>query len=451
MVAMTLAIAKISRLTKIFAEKKMGSFEQAGNFFAKQILIIHLDEKAANTLAGQAAALTAVATASRAFLGGVELSGALGTKLLLGLPFETIGEAAKAFGARPSADGAYTVFVGDVPPGYKGHGIQGWWDRWRAGIRPTHSPQPQGGGRVSLAGIAAAAVAVSQAFSFIMGNKIAGWESWDVNLWDPTDKTSLGPEHVRLPLNLWFIGMGNLGQAYLWSLMLLPFKSPKNIQPVFQDMDHVKEENIVTSILATETWVGKRKTLLAADWALKRGFDPKIWDFALNEKFQNPVDDPFYALAGLDSMDARKLLSYCKFPYLLNAGLGSTSRNDHAFDLERFDEKWGPNDCYKDTVAPKDDLLKENLKLDAYQEQICKGDHVKCGMYEIAESSAAVPFVSAFVGALAITRTIQLASGIRPYRVLSGSTVELVDLRVVSEPEFGKHEIGIYSEGMDCA
>lgn len=448
---MTYSIKDNSRLTKIFAEKNLLTFEEADVLVNKQTLVVFIDEESSKTLAGQGAALTILATASRCFQGGVELRGDLKAKCLLGLPFETIGAAAEAFGAKKVSADSFVIFVGGVPKDFRGRGIQVWWDRWRAGIRPSFAPQQCGGGKVVLAGVAAAGVAVSQAFTAVFfKDKLAGREPWDVNLWDPTDKEGIGPARVCLPLNLWFIGMGNLGQAFLWSFLLLPFRKPQNVQTVFQDFDFIKIENWITSILTTKDWVGKKKTALALHWASQKGFNVSLFDFKLTEKFVHPTDEPFYALAGLDSMEARKLLVYCKFPYLLSAGLGSTADNFHSFDIDIFDELWGPEKCYGETADIKRDIGAANLKKEAYKKHLGKDEATKCGMVEIAESSAAVPFVSAFVGALAITRMIQLASDIRPDRVTSGSTAQLTPLRVWPKPEFGKNHLGLYSEAMDC-
>jgi hypothetical protein len=41
----------------------------------------------------------------------------------------------------------------------------------------------------------------------------------------------LGPRlrEVFLPAGLWLVGLGNLGQAYLWSLTLLPYAHPDEV------------------------------------------------------------------------------------------------------------------------------------------------------------------------------------------------------------------------------
>src|SRR5208283_1271476 len=105
----------------------------------RNALAIRIGDEAADTAAGQAAALTAVITASRCFLGGVTLSGAIDHPLLVPLPLtaNTLREAAHMFGAvaELKLQPRRTIIIGSGghSPGWS---IRAIWNGWSAGVAP---------------------------------------------------------------------------------------------------------------------------------------------------------------------------------------------------------------------------------------------------------------------------------------------------------------------------
>jgi hypothetical protein len=47
----------------------------------------------------------------------------------------------------------------------------------------------------------------------------------------------LSPNEDEPALRLWLIGLGHLGQAYLWALGLLPYASSDAVSLILQDTD----------------------------------------------------------------------------------------------------------------------------------------------------------------------------------------------------------------------
>lgn len=103
-------------------------------------------------------------------------------------------------------------------------------------------------------------------------------------------KEAAGPVIERLPSSLWLIGLGNLGQAYLWTLSLLPYEKPEDVKLVLQDFDVLAESNTSTSLLTRGELVGTRKTRAMAAWAEARGFEAAI--------VERPFLQPIFALVG---------------------------------------------------------------------------------------------------------------------------------------------------------
>lgn len=69
------------------------------------------------------------------------------------------------------------------------------------------------------------------------GTPVAGKRSVSLSLWEPApnvdwlEEDDREPEIAYLPNQLWLIGLGHLGQAYLWGLGLLSFSDDKITNP----------------------------------------------------------------------------------------------------------------------------------------------------------------------------------------------------------------------------
>jgi hypothetical protein len=118
---------------------------------------------------------------------------------------------------------------------------------------------------VPLAPMLAAALAVSEAFFHVQGETtVAGWRSVGFSLWQPSRADWLyadlnAPPLRYLPSSLWLIGLGNLGQAYLWALGLLPYPHPTGLSLVLQDVDIITPSTVSTSILSELSMAGTKR------------------------------------------------------------------------------------------------------------------------------------------------------------------------------------------------
>ena len=195
---------------------------------------MRLDDAQARDPHHQAVLLTAVALARRVFLGGVTVAAPAELPLLAPLPFgRTLGEAVGALGAyiAPLPNGVPVIDIGGVPQArHCTFHIRALFSGWRGGIVPADAegclePAPI----MALAPMLAAALAVNEAFLFVSGQSgIAGRRSVGLSLWNPStdinwlDAAVDEPALQLLPLRLWLIGLGHLGQAYLWGLGSFP-------------------------------------------------------------------------------------------------------------------------------------------------------------------------------------------------------------------------------------
>jgi len=431
--------SETSRIRAALVNTGRHSFSEAEEKLAASRLTIEVGDAAARTAAGQAAFLTATVTATRCF-GRVEVEGSLDAPILCPLPIEakSLSDAARQFGANTERENelAPTVLIGSGVAAGNGL-VQAYWDGWIAGCAPGRNPRTIGRGDCALAGVASGALAVGQAFLAAQGDVRGGQFEQQLSLWSPEtgDGGASGPgppmNEIYLPKDLWFIGLGNLGQAYLWSLTMLPYPRPEDVMLFFQDDQLVGKENWGTSILVQRGKYGMLKTRVAENWALARGFQARRIDRRLDSNLRRSDSEPGIALAGLDGMPARCLLGHRGFEYIIDSGLGATVDDYRRFRINVFDSARNPADHFQGLEGQTKEVTQELLQLPAYQALARSRADSGCGAAMLADIAVAVPFVSALVGALTITQAIRIASGEAYHVGMTGDTGDLNGLRAV--------------------
>jgi hypothetical protein len=404
-----------SRILKAMVDSGRYSFPVAQARLAAATLTVHLDAAVAGEPAAQAAAITALATAARCFPGGVWLSGPHDTPLVVPGCAATIGEMAVELGVRVGTPvTSRTVIIGPEPHAAPIWAIRAWWDGWLTGIRPRADAISPGDGSNSLSGIAAGALAVGHAFRAESGEDAFGPRLAQViSLWSP-GTVEQGPAHFYLPDALWLVGLGNLGQAYLWCLGFLPYRKPSDLQLFLQDADVVRDVNWGTSLLVRSGCYGMLKTRLAEDWAIDRGFRVRRIDRFIDATTQRTPTEPAIALSGLDSIAARMLLDSTGFDRVVDCGLGNDAAGYHRFRLNVFSPDYGACQHFAEIAHEEEkrtaDAKMRNLNLPAYKDGEAVHPDGICGMAELAGASVAAPFVSAFAATLAVTQAIRMAN-----------------------------------------
>ena len=253
--------------------------------------------------------------------------------------------------------------------------------------------------------MAAGALAVREIFANRIGQARAGKRASIVSLWEPwrpADEAEDGPALVALAANLWFVGLGHLGQGYLWSLALLP--STGDLL-VLQDDQDAGVENEATGLLTCGADIGQRKVRVASSW-----FEPQ-WKTSHIERRNHgdmriTVDDPAIVFAGLDNVKARLNIAGTGFDYMIDAGVGHGPVDFESLQLRVLRKGADAASQWKAPAKAKD--VEAMLDRDGYRD-LAKQD--RCGAFELAEGSVAVPFVGAFVGALGMAQGMRIASG----------------------------------------
>jgi hypothetical protein len=406
MVAMALD-RHIARLAKILVDSEGISFEDAQARLRALTLDIVVGADATSP-AAHAAVLTAVSVGSRTFVGGVCVTGATGQRFNSALPLktDTLADAAAQVGAsRLEGSPTQRIFIGAAEDPGETSAIATWWRGWRAGVAESGAALSDEGLN-PLAGIAAGALAVGAAFGAARGSALDCPS--EVDLWpvDPGEDAPGFPE-IFLPGALWLVGLGNLGQAFLWALAALPYANPSEVSLILQDRDKVSEENWATSVLVREESYGKLKTKVSERWTRAKGFDVRRVDRRLLASDRLDDDDPRVALSGVDKIDARRALADVGFDCVVDAGLGRSAADFDKYRVTVFDQAHPiirHLEGMQDISA--DDAL---LRFGAYQR--LQAEIGPCGTAEIAGASVAAPYVSAIAASVAVSRLIAIVSG----------------------------------------
>jgi hypothetical protein len=373
----------------------------------------------------QAALLTTVALARRVFLGGVFVGGALNVEHSTPLPLAgTLADAVVALGGIVGSAGATPAITigGGVQVRANTFHVRTAYAGWRGGIVPAYAEvSPAGSSPIPLATSLAAALAVNEAFLHVSGKTpAAGRRSIGMSLWRPEREIDWlvpqedEPELQYLPARLWLIGLGHLGQSFLWALGLLRYPTPTGLHLVLQDVDVITPATESTSILSDQSLVGRKKTRAMAEWAERRGFTTAIHERLFDSSYRRQATEPAVALCGLDNALGRQALDHAGFDFVVEAGLGRGHRNFRTIRLHSLPGTKPANELWKASDASGEHVHETA----AYQKLIHDGVLDQCGVTLLAGKAVGAPFVGAVAASLAIAEVLRLLQDGPVYQVI---------------------------------
>lgn len=435
----------LSRTVKLAVDSgEAATLEEAKRLFEGYRLRIHVGPDAAHSATLQAALLTAVNAARRCFLGGVEVAGCPDEPLLIHWRgHSSLAAAVAALGGRfqsTSRSEAPEIVIGDVDTSMitGDFAVRATFEGWTGAVAPVIDKlQLAENTEFTPAGVLAGGLAVSEAFQYIRGrNAYAGRRPVGVSLWNPqrhdiwSPDADHGPLLELLPRNLWIIGLGHLGQAFLWALGLLPFTKPSDVRLVLQDTDRLVAANDSTSPLTDGSNLGKMKTRAVATWAEERGFTTAIIERLFSDDLKINFDEPRLAICGVDNSQARRALESAGFDHVIEAGLGKNGEEYLAFQIHTF-PGGRPADCMwsDDDTA---NLGAETLNARAYDALAAQGLD-RCGLTTVAGRSVGASFVGLVTSTLTIAEILRRLAGGPAYDVIDGTLRDLSTLTAIKK------------------
>jgi hypothetical protein len=390
----------------------------------------------------QAALLTAIKLGRRVFLGGVTVEGNLDVPL--NIPVSSGPTLRHAVSAAGGTQGTVTAGIplieigGPAKQRANGFSIRAVFDGWRGGIVPGHAEGPDRGeiGPMALTPMLAAALAINEAFLHLSGDSpLAGKRSAGLDLWNLSRSTDWmscdesAPKHSYLPSRLWLIGLGHLGQAYLWGLGLLPYAADAKVDLILQDVDVITPSTESTSILSDRTMLGEKKTRVAAAWAERRGFATAITERLFEETCRRHHNEPSIALCGLDNAVGRRALDQAGFDFVVEAGLGRGHQDFRSLLIHTLPGEMPASTLWKD----EGEGSQSAVDAAAYRKMLEEGSLDRCGVALLAGKAVGAPFVGAVAATLVLSEVLRLLHGGRLHRLIDMNLIDLAYIRAVPQ------------------
>jgi hypothetical protein len=334
------------RLSRAIIERYGCTYAQALGILRGFSLNLICDERIRTSVASQAALVTAINVGKRSFLGGVSVSLPAQVTNLLPWPSKaSLNDVAIELGAvlgnLSFSSSAHTLYFGAASNPVE-DGLTVVCNGWRGGVVPAEqrvtleSPHD-----FVLGGVLAGALGVAKGFMRISGlssrfvDEPQGLSLWRPDL-DWRSPESDGPSLDFLPLNLWLLGLGHLGQAYVWTLGLLPYPRTKPPMVFLQDFERVVAGNWNAGLLCDEGAPGQYKTRVCSRWLEDRGFETRIIERPFNEMTKRAGEDPYVSLCGFDNLRSRSMLEGAGFDLVVECGLGGDTDNFDDILLHTF-------------------------------------------------------------------------------------------------------------------
>lgn len=404
----------------IISEANNISLEEVDNWVKKSKIILSANDNIKGSFSLQVAYLTAVNAGKRVFKGGVLCKLPESVNSLL--PFEE-----KDFRLLVAEYGGNLVSEDDEPNfykitfGYKDNtdkSVELICNEWQGGINVSdgHNVSLKGNGKVPFGGITASSIAIFHAFVKyfkipmelpINSYGISTWNLQAGKMWFETSNN--GPSEFYLPKKLWIVGLGHLGQAYIWTYSFLPRPDKYKYEIMVQDYDFVGEENFGTQVLTKENLDGVRKTRICATYIEKLGFGCRIIEkpFTQDDQINKWSDDFKVILLGVDNIKTRRDLLIEKFDIVLDGATNGSFNLFDSFTLQHLTRrKKSPAEIWS---GDPNKIVHKNMS-----NQLEK--KFGCGSFD---KSLSTPFVGLLGSSIMISELIRSVNGYNCYESIS--------------------------------
>lgn len=430
----------LHRTAKYFMDNgQAATHAEAMGILESFTLTIWVGDSIGDSVHEQTALLTLVNLAARTFLGGVQVvelpnvvakTPLYSGRRLRDVVVELGGTAASADAARSTGP---VAIIGDTDT-VSSNSPQ-WrltWSGWRGGVVMEKSGvRLDELNAIGLAPVLAAGACASEVFAYLSETHImAGRRSSGMSLWTPETDWLLDadePPLSFLPSSLWLIGLGNLGQAFAWTLASLKYGEPRKAEVVLQDMDRIAASNHSTSLLSFPAQIGTRKTRVVAEWLELRGFDTIIEERPFGEWSHRTPSEPGVALCGVDNAEARAALEAAGFGLVVEAGLGAGLDSFRSIALHTLPASRSAGNIWGKQIGQGNPSFRMNP---AYV-SLSEDGMDDCGLVRLASRTIAVPFVGLIAACLVVAEVLRRLHGGMSLELLSVSTLALCDAEMV--------------------
>jgi hypothetical protein len=439
----------LSRTVKLAVDNgEASTVEEAENIFGGYRIGVEVGNGVASSPTMQAAVLTIVNTARRCFLGGVLVAGNLDVALLVPWrKFKYLSEAVadlrgEVVDVLPSSVPCLLVGKVSVSCDNMTIALQLTFDGWCGGIAPHEDrfrlPESQ---EFIPSGVLAGALGVSEVFQYVRGdNPLACHRMVGISLWNPSSRKdwylpeNRGPAVKYLPGKVWVLGLGHLGQAFLWTLGLLPYAKPEDVQLILQDFDKLTPANESTSLLTFSPVPKEMKSRAMGKWCKERGFNSILVERRFASDFKIANTEPSVAVCGFDNALSRTALEEVGFSRIIEAGLGKEGNEYLSFSIHTFpgpkkaSVSWGNTHTSEDFNASK---------IPAYKDLVDKGLD-ECGITILAGRTVGASFVGTIASTLVVAELLKMIHGGQSCAVIDGTLRSLDSIEAIGNESWNE-------------
>lgn len=416
----------LSRISKLFVDRDDVDVQEAFARRQQHAVALVCGPGVQHSYTLQLAVVTAARIAARCFPGAVRvlLASEIAESSLLISPSlnRSLGaEVAEIEGAELLTDVSHreqhgrAVLFGDAAA--TAGALRVTFDGWVAMVGPADRLEPQAERELcALAGVLSASLAISELFLAFAGINIeAGHRVLGLSLWRPDLRTSdplaLGVQVEFLPSSLWLLGLGHLGNAYLWSLANMPYADPTAVEIFLDDADRVETENEETGLLFNRSHRDLLKTRVCSNWLEVRGFRTRLIERYLDSHFRCRLDEPQLALCGFDSNPSRRDLQTARFRRVVESGLGGTASNFDTISMHTLPNPRPAEELWPDLSEAekmKEAETRDHLATKTAYSSLAVD---RCGRALLAGKAVAVPFVGTTAAAFVIAEVLRVLHG----------------------------------------
>ena len=407
-----------NRLTSGLARYLRIHYREAEAMLKNLSLRLVIDDASCRKVAFQAALLTAFNAGNRAFLGGVNVQMPKNVPLLLPLRgFHTLNNALLATHYTPneSIEASQTIYFGHTPPSPSQDSCRVDCDGWRGAVSDFDNPARFEYGchdDFALGGVFAAGLAVHRCFLKATHLPARSLETpIGMSLWNPSGDwhkpVATEPRLANLPTRYWLLGLGHLGQAFIWNLALLPFPDRAGTEFLLQDFDVIETSNVGSGLICPPSAVGIKKARHCAAWLEEQGFATTITERRYSGTDRRDDDEPGIALCGFDRAKPRSFLGKTGFGKVIECGLGDTLADFDIIHIHTFpnpdtspEQLWGS-------------LSDGPRKVTGEQAALFTEGHHECGQLavDMAGKAVSTSFVGAMAGAMVVAELLRGLNG----------------------------------------
>jgi molybdopterin/thiamine biosynthesis adenylyltransferase len=438
-VASQIKLDEFSRISKLFVDRDQEHPERSLVRRRRHRFVLACGPEIAHSYTLQLALLTAVNVANRCFPGAIRIQiderVAAAPLMVFPSPNRSIRRTLAAIvGHRAIRDqwaadeSNQKLLFGDVSG--PDDALRVTFDGWVAKTGPSNQvPRLPEREFCTLAGVLAGAIAVSEAFlSFAQVAIDASHRPVALSLWRPdldsADPDALGVQVEFLPTQIWTLGLGHLGQAYLWALSTLPYLNYESTNIILNDFDKIESANVETGILLRKPDIGKAKTRVCSAWLESIGFNTTVIERKFGPDFRCDPSEPQLALCGFDSNETRRALYSAQFGMVVDCGLGGLAGNFDTINVQRLPSVRAIDDLWP--IDPRSAMDAQRIAdRSRTYDQLSSDD--ECGRVMLAGKAVAVPFVGA------VSATYVLAEVLRALH--NGAAYSRLKLRLATPHE----------------